>query len=85
MFLSLLQFALYPPSVTSDIVCFCLFMFQGYSRSETWYAYLDFGTNYCNLHNLITGLLFLFCPSYSMICINIKFFSADVFIVLFFI
>jgi len=28
---------------------------QGYSTSETWYAHLDFGTNYCNLHNLITG------------------------------
>lgn len=28
---------------------------HGYSTSETWYAYLDFGTNYCNLHNLITG------------------------------
>ncbi|XP_060086198.1 uncharacterized protein LOC132565567 [Ylistrum balloti] len=27
----------------------------GYSRSETWYAYLDFGTNYCNMNNLITG------------------------------
>ena len=30
-------------------------LFQGYSRSETWYAVLDYGTNYCNLHNLITG------------------------------
>ncbi|KAJ7365180.1 hypothetical protein OS493_007831 [Desmophyllum pertusum] len=28
---------------------------QGYSTSETWYAVLDYGTNYCNLHNLITG------------------------------
>ncbi|KAK6166522.1 hypothetical protein SNE40_023188 [Patella caerulea] len=28
---------------------------HGYSRSETWYAVLDYGTNYCNLHNLITG------------------------------
>lgn len=28
---------------------------QGYSTSETWYAVLDQGTNYCNLHNLITG------------------------------
>ncbi|KAK3715617.1 hypothetical protein QZH41_009611 [Actinostola sp. cb2023] len=27
----------------------------GYSTSETWYAVLDDGTNYCNLHNLITG------------------------------
>ncbi|GFO05273.1 hypothetical protein PoB_003177800 [Plakobranchus ocellatus] len=25
------------------------------STSETWYAVLDYGTNYCNLHNLITG------------------------------
>ena len=30
---------------------------QGYSTSETWYAVLDSGTNYCNLHNLITGVL----------------------------
>ncbi|KAH9503220.1 hypothetical protein Btru_068497 [Bulinus truncatus] len=28
---------------------------NGYSRSQTWYAVLDYGTNYCNLHNLITG------------------------------
>ncbi|XP_062567882.1 uncharacterized protein LOC134230118 [Saccostrea cucullata] len=28
---------------------------QGFSTSETWYALLDYGTNYCNLHNLITG------------------------------
>ncbi|XP_067648783.1 uncharacterized protein [Haliotis asinina] len=27
----------------------------GLSRSETWYAVLDSGTNYCNLHNLIVG------------------------------
>ncbi len=30
-------------------------MFQGYSTSLTWYAILDFGTNYCNLRNLIDG------------------------------
>ncbi|KAH3894689.1 uncharacterized protein LOC127863257 [Dreissena polymorpha] len=28
---------------------------EGFSTSETWYAYLDYGTNYCNLENLITG------------------------------
>lgn len=28
---------------------------QGYSTSETWYAVLDYGTNYCNLRNLIEG------------------------------
>lgn len=28
---------------------------DGSSSSETWYAVLDFGTNYCNLNNLITG------------------------------
>eukprot|EP00455_Lapot_gusevi_P044135 TRINITY_DN5465_c0_g1_i1.p1 TRINITY_DN5465_c0_g1~~TRINITY_DN5465_c0_g1_i1.p1 ORF type:complete len:161 (-),score=43.99 TRINITY_DN5465_c0_g1_i1:51-533(-) len=30
----------------------------GYSTSETWYAILDYGTNYCNMHNLgaILGL-----------------------------
>jgi len=27
----------------------------GFSTSRTWYAVLDFGTNYCNLHNLIEG------------------------------
>ena len=40
---------LYP--VIADVPC----VLQGYSRSETWYALLDYGTNYCNLHNLITG------------------------------
>jgi len=28
---------------------------KGNSRSETWYAVLDYGTNYCNLRNLIDG------------------------------
>lgn len=28
---------------------------HGFSTSETWYAVLDYGTNYCNLHNLIAG------------------------------
>ncbi|OWF35757.1 uncharacterized protein LOC110442550 [Mizuhopecten yessoensis] len=28
---------------------------EGYSRSRTWYAYLDSGTNYCNMNNLVTG------------------------------
>ncbi|KAK2548784.1 hypothetical protein P5673_030927 [Acropora cervicornis] len=32
---------------------------EGYSTSETWYAVLDAGTNYCNLHNLITGKMLL--------------------------
>jgi hypothetical protein len=25
---------------------------KGFSTSETWYAVLDYSTNYCNLHNL---------------------------------
>ncbi|RUS71995.1 hypothetical protein EGW08_020243 [Elysia chlorotica] len=28
---------------------------HGFSSSETWYAVLDYSTNYCNLHNIITG------------------------------
>jgi len=28
---------------------------EAFSTSETWYAYLDYGTNYCNLRNLING------------------------------
>ncbi|XP_037076523.1 uncharacterized protein LOC119097583 isoform X2 [Pollicipes pollicipes] len=28
---------------------------EGYSRSKTWYAYLDSSTNYCNMKNLIVG------------------------------
>ncbi|XP_013410736.1 uncharacterized protein LOC106173937 [Lingula anatina] len=28
---------------------------KGYSTSETWYAVLDYGTNYCNMFNLIQG------------------------------
>mmetsp|Transcript_20520 Transcript_20520/g.33725 ORF Transcript_20520/g.33725 Transcript_20520/m.33725 type:complete len:81 (+) Transcript_20520:57-299(+) len=26
---------------------------EGHSSSDTWYAVLDNGTNYCNLHNLV--------------------------------
>ncbi|XP_041365671.1 uncharacterized protein LOC121380768 [Gigantopelta aegis] len=29
---------------------------HGYSTSRTWYAVLDYGTNYCNLFNLIQGI-----------------------------
>lgn len=28
---------------------------QASSSSSVWYAYLDFGTNYCNLRNLVDG------------------------------
>eukprot|EP00118_Oscarella_pearsei_P024618 m.306438 g.306438 ORF g.306438 m.306438 type:complete len:162 (+) comp41237_c0_seq1:158-643(+) len=28
---------------------------KGFSTSEIWYAVLDDGTNYCNMHNLLTG------------------------------
>ena len=28
---------------------------MAHSRSNTWYAILDYGTNYCNLHNLVVG------------------------------
>ena len=31
------------------------FLTQGYSTSELYYAILDKGTNYCNLHNLVVG------------------------------
>ncbi|KAI9559046.1 hypothetical protein GHT06_015835 [Daphnia sinensis] len=28
---------------------------QGFSTSQTWYAILDYGTNYCNIKNLVEG------------------------------
>merc|ERR1711890_77518 len=28
---------------------------EGFSTSQTWYAVLDFGTNYCNMRNLADG------------------------------
>ncbi|XP_046638508.1 uncharacterized protein LOC124316548 isoform X1 [Daphnia pulicaria] len=28
---------------------------QGFSTSQTWYAVLDYGTNYCNIKNLVDG------------------------------
>lgn len=28
---------------------------KGYSTSDTWYAVLDFGTNFCNIRNLLDG------------------------------
>ena len=28
---------------------------KAFSTSQLWYAFLDFGTNYCNLHNLVVG------------------------------
>ncbi|XP_076473025.1 uncharacterized protein LOC143302300 [Babylonia areolata] len=37
----------------------------GESHSETWYAVLDYGTNFCNLHNLVTGAGLDKAPGYS--------------------
>ena len=59
---------------------------QGYSTSETWYAILDYGTNYCNLHNLITGtcscsLLYLYLSTktaYKLSLVMKHFFSVPV-------
>ena len=34
---------------------FSLFDSQAESSSDLWYAILDYGTNYCNLRNLIDG------------------------------
>jgi hypothetical protein len=38
---------------------------HGFSSSETWYAILDFGTNYCNLHNLATATTLQFTEKTS--------------------
>ena len=32
-----------------------IYSLQGYSTSETWYAVLDYSTNYCNMRNLLEG------------------------------
>merc|ERR1711994_359210 len=29
---------------------------KGYSTSGVWYAHYDYGTNYCNLRNLLDGI-----------------------------
>ena len=34
---------------------FYLLLLQAYSTSDLWYAVLDWGTNYCNLRNLLDG------------------------------
>lgn len=47
--------------VQSKMLCFQRFLMkfcialQGSSRSRLWYAVLDYGTNYCNLRNLMDG------------------------------
>ncbi|XP_046349884.1 uncharacterized protein [Haliotis cracherodii] len=38
---------------------------HGFSTSETWYAVLDFGTNYCNLFNLLDGAGLVKTAGYS--------------------
>ncbi|XP_046847000.1 uncharacterized protein LOC124440637 [Xenia sp. Carnegie-2017] len=45
---------------------------KGMSSSETWYAVLDYGTNYCNLHNLITGSGLDKVPGYKEMTSNSK-------------
>ena len=37
----------------------------GRSRSRLWYAVLDYGTNYCNLRNLMVGAGLAGRPGYS--------------------
>jgi len=45
-----LSFEFLEPQVGSDDC-----VVQAFSSSDLWYAYLDFGTNYCNLNNLINA------------------------------
>jgi len=35
------------------------------SKSDTWYAVLDFGTNYCNLRNLVEGAGLAAMPGFT--------------------
>jgi len=35
------------------------------SKSDTWYAVLDFGTNYCNLRNLVEGAGLAAVPGFT--------------------
>lgn len=55
-FIFLLGFLFSSQSIYLNVSCWFA---QGYSTSETWYAILDYGTNYCNLHNLITGQIII--------------------------
>ena len=50
-------------------------MFQGKSRSETWYAVFDHGTNYCNLHNLLTGIVIT--SSHALYNVEAKYFYIE--------
>merc|ERR1711928_191245 len=38
---------------------------EGYSTSQLWYAILDYGTNYCNIYNLVEGANLHKTPSYT--------------------
>ncbi|CAH1257300.1 Hypp1812 [Branchiostoma lanceolatum] len=38
---------------------------QAHSTSETWYAYLDYSTNYCNLRNLAEGAGLTESPNFT--------------------
>jgi hypothetical protein len=39
-------------------------VFQAYSRSQT-FSILDYGTNYCNLYNLMDGSGLILDPAYT--------------------
>ena len=47
--------------------CLCLLLLQGYSTSQTWYAVMDYGTNYCNLFNLIQGVYIYVIFQHSLV------------------
>lgn len=38
---------------------------EGYSSSQLWYAILDYGTNYCNIYNLVEGARLNESPHYT--------------------
>eukprot|EP00128_Syssomonas_multiformis_P009018 Colp12_sorted_trinity150504_noHs@2853 len=38
---------------------------DGFSTSETWYAYLDYGTNFCNMKNLLIGSGLINAPGFK--------------------
>ncbi|XP_039266163.2 uncharacterized protein LOC120341669 [Styela clava] len=38
---------------------------SGYSKSNVWYAFLDYGTNYCNMRNLAEGAGLVSLPNFK--------------------
>ena len=53
--LKLIGYTIIRKTILQTPISISFFILQAYSTSSLWYAILDYGTNYCNLRNIVDG------------------------------